>query len=165
VHVTSRDPRIRREQIHNQDVLLPTIEAWRQILREGQLDGMPVPIPEMLSGWLDAYAQFEVASLGLVRWPGRWQPLPLLRLGGRCYRVHFENVICEHCDRQCGPSACPDSAQYAGTGYSPQQVSAEYSELPVQHCPHCQGLLRRRQTLWLASQSSIPGTAASRIGR
>jgi hypothetical protein len=82
--------------------------------------------------------------------------VPLLHLGGRIYRVHFEDVSCEHCSRRCGMSATPDTGAYAGTGLTLQQRVAEFSDLPLQACPHCGGLLRRRQTIWLTATAPKP---------
>jgi hypothetical protein len=150
--VTTGDARIGRELMQGQEVFVPTAEAWRDILRASTLDGLPAPLPEWVSDWLDNYARFDVAALGLVRMGATgWMPVPLLRLGGRTLRVHFEDVICEHCGRRCGPSATPDTTAYAGTGYTLAEAWAEFDGLPVQSCPHCGGVLRRRQTLWLAA--------------
>ena len=148
--MTADDPRIRRADIHGQEVLLPCPEAWREIARDGGLDGQPVlPQGGWVSAWLDRYSGYPAASLGLVRLRGQWVPLPLLYLDGRYYRVHFEDVVCEHCGRLCGPSAAPDAVAYAGTGYSTERAWAEFDRLPVCSCPHCGGALRRRQTVWL----------------
>jgi len=148
------DPRIRRELIHNQVVLLPTPTAWAEILKDGSLERIPLALPEWVAGWLREYARFDAAHLGLVQWRNRWSPLPLLCLDSYYYRVHFENVICEHCGKRCGPSATPDSVSYAGTGLTTAEVWAQFKNLPVRSCPHCSGMLRRRQTVWLVSEDA-----------
>jgi hypothetical protein len=146
----STDPRIQCERLHNQDVFVPTPEAWRDILRDGELDGLSVPIPGWIAGWLAEYSGFAMARLGIVLLRGRWLLIPLLYTRGKYFRVHFEDVICEHCGSRCGPSAQPDTTLFAGTGLTTAQVWAEFDELPVHRCPHCDGILRRRQTIWLA---------------
>ena len=150
----SKDPRIRQACLHNQIVFLPNSEAWRELVLNSDLDKMPVRQPEWIAHWLDEYAPYDVAHLGLFRWKDGWLPVPLLHLSGRYFRVHFENVICEHCGRRCGPSATPDTAAYAGTGLTTAQVLQEFDVLPLQHCPHCGGVLRRRQTVWLAAAAA-----------
>jgi hypothetical protein len=72
-----------------------------------------------------------------------WMPVPLLRLGGRTLRVHFEDMICEHCNRRCGPSAALDTTAYAGTEDTLAEVWAEFDGLPAQPCPHCGVVLNR----------------------
>jgi hypothetical protein len=152
VAVTTDDPRIRRAEIHEQEVLLPSLEAWRDIARDGRLSRQPVlPLGGWVSAWLDRYSGHAAASLGLVPLRGRWVVLPLLCVGGRYYRVHFEDVACEHCGRQCGPSATPDITAYAGSGYSAERAWAEFDRLTVCSCPYCGDILRRRQTVWLGS--------------
>ncbi|WP_426170774.1 hypothetical protein [Pseudoduganella sp. R-34] len=148
------DPRIRTEVIHGQIVHFPSLEAWSEIIRDAALGDIALPIPDWIKRWLDEYGQFHVAHLGLVHKPHHigWLVVPMLRLDGRYYRVHYEDVICEHCDRRCGASATPDSVSYAGTSVDPQKVWDEFNELPLQSCPYCHGMLRRRQTVWLASQ-------------
>ncbi|MCE9635256.1 MAG: hypothetical protein K8T90_06060 [Planctomycetes bacterium] len=147
------DARIRRLLLNGQDVLVPTAPAWREILRSGDLDGAPIRRPEWVERWLEEYGELEPASLGIVRWPDGWVPIQLLTVGPRAIRVHFENVICEHCDRRCGPSATfADPADFVGTGCTDEQRMAEYREFPPRTCPHRHGVLRRRQTMWLASE-------------
>lgn len=132
---------------------MPTTAAWREILRSGELDDSPIRQPDWVTRWLDTYGELDAASLGVVRSPDGWMPLQLLTVGSRTIRVHFENVICEHCDRRCGPSATfSDPSDFVGTGYTHEQRMAEYAALPPRSCPHCGGVLRRRQTMWLASQ-------------
>lgn len=143
------DPRIRHERDHNQDLFIPSKAAWRDIVRCGTLDGMPVPVTSWIAHWVDAHSDIDVSDLAVVQLRNQWWLVPLLRLGGLAYRVHFEDVICEHCNRRCGMSATPDAVLYAGTGLSPQEVWAEFAGLPIEICPHCGGLLRRRQTIWL----------------
>lgn len=144
---------VARILLQGQEALVPTPDAWREALRVGHVEGVPVPIPERVARWLDEYSSFEEAALAMVRFPGdRWHVVPLLRIAGRMLRVHFENVICEHCNSRCGPSATLDTPSYAGTGLTTAQVWAEAEGMPVQSCPHCRGTLRRRQTLWLAAE-------------
>jgi hypothetical protein len=161
--MSTHDPRIRREQMHGQEVLLPTSRAWREVVRGDLLNVLPSQIPEWqtrwLHGWLDTYSGFAVARLGLVRSPVGWMIRSLLKLEGRYYRVHFEDVICEHCGQRCGPSASPDTVAYAGTAYSLERVWEEFDQLPVCNCPHCGGELRRRQTVWLAATSQTEPAA------
>ena len=147
------DLRIRREQLNGQEVLLPSVEAWRDILTNGHIDDLSLTMfdLEWAAGWLNAYGSFEQACLGVLKRHGSWWLLPLLRLNGWYYRVHFENVVCEHCQQRCGPSATPDTSAYAGTGYTTAQAWGEFDSLSLQCCPHCGGMLRRRQTVWLAA--------------
>ncbi|HEV3167779.1 MAG TPA: hypothetical protein VGZ22_27495 [Isosphaeraceae bacterium] len=155
--MTTGDARIGLEPLQGQEVFVPTAEAWRDVLRAGTLDGQPAPLPEWVAGWLDCYAKFDVAALGVVRVGARgWMLVQLFRLGGRTFRVHFEDVICEHCGRRCGLSATPDTTAYAGTGHTVAEVWAEFDGLPVEPCPHCGGMLRRRHTIWLAPRPAKP---------
>jgi hypothetical protein len=147
----SNDPRICKKYLHNQEIIFPNLEAWRDIIREGYLDNMPLWTSSDLGMWLDEYASFEVAYLGLVQWCNEWMPLTFVYLENRYFRVHFENVICEHCKQRCGSSATPDTVSYACTGLTHSEIWAEFDILPIQHCPHCGELLRRRQTIWLAA--------------
>lgn len=149
----SDDPGIASKLLHGQVVYFPTGDAWVEILADKALSGLPIAIPEFASAWLDEYAKFEAAHLGLVRNPRResWSLLPLLLLDGHYYRVHFENVICHSCQRRCGPSAKPETVAYAGTAIeSTKDAWAEFDRLPLQSCPHCHEVLRHRQTVWLA---------------
>lgn len=151
-------PRVRRLLLNGQDVLVPTTAAWREIVRSAVLDGAPISNTDWVTRWLNEYGELDAASLGIVRWPDRWMPLQLLTVGSRTVRVHFEHVICEHCDRRCGPSATfSDPSDFVGTGYTHEQRMAGYAALPPKACPHCRGVLRRRQTMWLAADNLSSG--------
>ena len=152
------DPRVMHLRQFGQNLYVPNVSAWGDILREGQLNGGPVPMPEWVARWVAEYGPFEVAALGvrkLENFAGQpWFLLPLLYIGQKYLRVHFENVICEHCQQRCGPSATPDTVAYAGTDLSNAVLWAEFSNCPVRRCPHCGGVLARRQTIWLAADGS-----------
>ena len=137
------------ETIHRQQVLLPDASDWEKIVAEGTVAGLPLLQPSGVTQWLSSWGALNVAKLGLVEWKGKWWSLPLLLLNGYYYRVHFENVICEHCGQRCGPSATLDTTAYALAGYSTAEAIAEFAKLSVQSCPHCHGLLRQRHTVWL----------------
>jgi len=145
--------RLRKEWLHGQDVLIPAADVWLEILEAGTLNGRSIPIPELIADWLERYSHFEEASLGLVcsNTIG-WQIIPLLYLPEGTFRVHFEDVICDQCGRKNGPSAAPDTAAYAGTGYSNARIWQEFTVLPVRPCRFCKSELQRRQTIWLAEE-------------
>jgi hypothetical protein len=144
------DPRLLLARLHDQDVYLPTSAGWDVLLTGEPLGQFEVPMREWIATWLRDFGRFEVARLALTLWRHGWRLVPLLHLSHEWYRVHFEDVICEHCGRRCGPSATPDTTQYAGTGLTTAQAWAMFDRLRVQACPNCSGLLRRRQTVWLA---------------
>ena len=144
------------ELLHGQDFVLPSKMQWQEICAVGSLEGTPVPVRELIQNWLRSWAELQAAQLGATKIREQWMLVPLLVLKGRYYRVHFEDVICEHCDRRCGPSATPESVSYAGTGLTQAQIWAEFATLPIKACPHCGGLLRRRQTIWLAADEANP---------
>jgi|ERR1700722_11324637 len=150
--MTTNDPRIRKVMLCGQELVVPTTEAWREILREGSLDGMPLPLPNWIALGLDTYSGFAATSLGLIQRRGRWWAQPLLRLGVRIYLVNYEDVICEHCGQRCGPSASIDRVAYPASRTTLE--AEQLIEPPVRDCPHCTKELRRRQTVWLAVENN-----------
>lgn len=155
MHTTLNSELIRREPVGRQVILLPTREEWVALLAVGVLDCLPLMGREVAKGWLKCYSHIEEAALGLKVSGGGWSMAPLLKLRGRYYHVHFEDVICEHCDQRCGLSATPDTVQYIGM--STAEAWAEFDPFPVLSCPHCSGLLRRRQTFWFAGRMEGSG--------
>jgi len=135
---------------HGQQIFIPSLEGWKAILDDGHLGGIRMTSPDNARAFVEKYFRYEAIRLGLVLLRGRWWSFPLLCVEGHLYRVHFEDVICEHCHQRCGLSATPDTVCYAGTGLSVAEVYAEFERLGVKQCPHCSGLLRRRQTAWFA---------------
>ncbi len=130
-------------QLDGQELFLPSLENLREIAAFGTFLGQTVLASDCIVGWLKEFGSFEVASLALHRTYGRWMITPLLFLNGEYLRVHYEDVICEHCQKRCGASATPDFLFVA------QDVRAKVMALPVETCPHCNGELHRRHTLWL----------------
>lgn len=116
------------------------------------LDNKPLPLPEWVRHWRLHYGHFPEAELALVIVRGAWFMISIISIEDRHYRVHFEDVWCEHCGRNCGPSATPDFVAYAGSDLSQAQRREEFDGLPIQDCSHCKRALRRRQTIWLASK-------------
>ena len=140
---------IPRRIVDGQDLYLPSFTMWRQLLAFGQLGEMSLSLLDWIKRWLGEYGKFPVAALALHRRPHdtKWSPIPLLQLNGEYFRVHYEDVICEHCHRRCGASATPDSTLYLSSASA--VICAKLALLPVKACPHCSGKLLLRQTLWL----------------
>lgn len=148
------DSRIHCERLHNQDLFIPTLDSWLDILKIGTLNELAIPTSDLISCWLKEYTPFQEAKLSLVlNKQLRWSLIPLLQLHEGTFRVHYENVICEHCEQRNGPSATPDTTAYAGTGYSHEQIWKEFSVLPVKSCKFCGNILRRRQTIWMGEKA------------
>jgi hypothetical protein len=145
------DPRIEVRRIHGQDVYLPSREAWAILVDGEPLAGLDIPVRELVREWLRALSHFEVVRLGLTRLRGRWHLVPLLRQSDRWYRVHFEDVSCDHCQQRCGWSAAPDTVAYAGTALTTPEIFEAFAPLGIRACPHCGAPLRRRHTVWLAT--------------
>src|SRR5690242_10348272 len=110
------DARIEVAKLHNQVVYLPSAEGWKALLGGEPLGRSRLQMRWWIDAWQKQFGAFEVARLGLTLQENRWAIVPLLHLSGEWYRVHFEDVICEHCEKQCGPSAVPQADAYAGTG-------------------------------------------------
>jgi hypothetical protein len=58
---------IPRINIDGQELLVPTTEIWRQLLKLNSIDGLSIPMPDHISGWLDDFGKFSVARLALHR--------------------------------------------------------------------------------------------------
>ena len=145
--------RLRREQVGPQTVFLPTRAEWTALSEGSTLDGVEIFAPESITGWfrwLETYGSPSEASLGLFAHRGKWIRTSLLRLEERYLQVHFEDVVCEHCGRNCGLSATPRPENYFDMSYT--DAWKEFDIYPVLPCPHCGGMLRRRQTFWLAER-------------
>jgi hypothetical protein len=139
---------MRREQVGRQTIVLPSNAEWAALLTVGLLDDLPLVSEAVARRWLASFGHLKEAGLGLYIQTGKWWAAPLLKLRGRYYHVHFEDVICEHCGRRCGLSATPQPASYFNMSFS--DAWKEFSPYPVLPCPHCGELLRRRQTFWFA---------------
>jgi hypothetical protein len=137
----------RRVNLHGQEVVLPSKDQWQEICLRGVLDGDQVPMIDWIQRWISEYGGYSVSQLGATRLRGKWWLTPMCFLGGRYYPVHFEIVVCEHCQSNCGASACPDTTAYAGTGLSTAEAWAEFDGLPIKACRNCGEKLRRRQTV------------------
>jgi len=149
-------------------IALPALVQWREAIASGQLNGSPLVSPEVTSSWLDRYSPVSCAVLGAWQHHDKCWSIPLLRLKDTLYPVHFEDVICNHCKKRCGLSACPDTTSLWWPGSTVASAWALFKDLPVLHCPHCQSILRHRQTIWFAAPNQsfeADGYAAAQFQR
>jgi hypothetical protein len=139
-----------RIKIREAEVALPTADEWREAAASGYLTDAPLVSPDRILSWLDRYGHLPEAVLGARLEQGKWWSVPLLHLQSAYYPVHFENVICNHCKRRCGLSACPDTTSISWPGGAYAEIWSLFKDLPVLPCPHCHHLLSHRQTFWFA---------------
>jgi hypothetical protein len=132
------------------------VTEWRDAAASGQLSGSRLVSPSTILQWLDSYGHLSGAVLGGGRWHDKWWAIPLLHLEGAYYPAHFEDVICNHCKKRCGLSACPDTTSLWWPGCTSADVWALFTDLPVLQCPHCHGPLTHRQTFWFAPDTCDP---------
>ena len=134
-----------------QKILIPTKEEWEVMLGQKNYNGYDLGrvTCEFVERDLVEFKSNPEVVLALVDQPGRYLYLRLLNIGGILYRVHFEDVICEHCKKRSGMSATPDFVAYAGAKKKDEAWQA-ILKLPVMSCKNCGGKLNRRHTLWFA---------------
>ena len=132
-----------------QPILIPTKEEWYELLSSGEYNGYPLSSTtiDFARRDLEDYDSSPDVVLGLVDQPGRYLYLRMLEIDGVLHRVHFEDVICEHCNKRSGMSAKPDLVCYVGAPKSKEAEEAAW-KLPIMKCKHCNGDLRFRNTIW-----------------
>lgn len=132
-----------------QSILVPTKEEWSKILTAGELNGFPLSSTtiEFATRDLEEFECSPDVVLGLVDQPGRNLYLRMLEIDDVLHRVHFEDVICEHCNKRSGVSAMPDRVMYAGASRAKEAEEAAWN-LQVKKCKHCDADLKHRHTIW-----------------
>jgi len=133
-----------------QNILIPTKDEWSDILKAKKISGCELSkvCCDFAEEDLVCFKNSPEVILGLVDQPGRYYYLRLLEIEGVLHRVHFEDVICEHCNKRSGMSASPDIVSYAGATKKNEAKSAVWA-VPVMSCIHCNGKLNRRHTIWM----------------
>jgi hypothetical protein len=137
-------------KIRGVEIALPSPEQWSAAIASGQLDGSPLASPRVTSSWLDGYSHVPDAVLGAQKRIEKWWAIPLLHIDGAYYPVHFEDVICNQCNKRGGLSACPDTISIWWLGRTAADAWALFEDFPILNCPHCQSPLTHRQTIWFA---------------
>jgi len=134
-----------------QRIIIPTRDEWKDLLREKKYNGYDLSrvTCEFAERDLIDFESNPEVVLALVDHPGRYLYLRLLEIDGTLYRVHFEDVICEHCNKRSGMSATADLVSYAGAKRA-DEARNEMAKLPVMDCKICGGKLNMRHTLWFA---------------
>ena len=133
-----------------QDVLIPSREEWESILEDKKYNDYELSSTscDLAKSHLEYFRNSPEVVLALVGSPQKnFYYLTLLKINDILYRVHFENVICEHCNEISGMSATPDYVAYAGARRA-EEARQAMEKLPVMSCKHCGEKLNRRHTIW-----------------
>lgn len=133
------------------NILIPAREEWEVLLKEKKFNGYDLSqvICKYAERDLLEFAPNPEVVLALELHLERYWYLRLVNLDGILHRVHFENVICEHCNISSGMSATVDLASYGGVKRA-DEARQSMAKLPIKCCKNCGGTLNRRQTIWFA---------------
>jgi hypothetical protein len=137
-----------------QNILIPTKAEWEVLLRDKKYNGYEFSksVCESAKRDLVSFESNPEVVLALVYHPRlSYMYLRLLHIDRVLYRVHFEDVICEHCNKRSGLSATPDFGAYVGAKREDEAREAML-KLPIMNCKNCGGKLSSRHTLWFAQQ-------------
>ncbi len=151
----SDDSRIRRETVDGQVLLVPSEEAWAELMREPRLDGRPLGVGRLLQQFRSVAGRTDDVVVALGRTAEAHQPWVLYHLvsaGGRLRRVVVESQTCWSCG-WIGLTGNPrDLALYEGTA-QPLQALQSAATLPVLSCADCNAPLSR-PAIWLQTVRS-----------
>ena len=132
------------------EIALPNQAQWDEAICSEELDGSPLVSARGASSWLAGHRKIAEAVLGAQRIRGKWWGISLLHIVDVYLPVHFENVICRHCNMDGGLSACPEISGLWWPGRTAKDVWSLFDSFPVLHCPHCKSPLSHRHTIWFA---------------
>ena len=126
--------------IEQQDVI--------EILEKGVFDGYKLMHAEILQQSLSEYKDYRGVELAFLGSKGRYSLICFVTINDKKFRVHLENVICEHCDKRNGVSGTPSMRDLYFQCTEPHKIWEEAMSLTVKSCKHCNNLLKRRHTIW-----------------
>jgi len=132
-----------------QEVIIPTREEWEIMLADGRYNGdqLSEVTIEYAGRDLEDFKNCPEIVLEFTLCHGRESYLRMLKIDNNLHRVHFEDVICEHCGKRTEMSATPDLVGYAGATRAKAAQEAVRA-LPIKNCKHCHAELSRRNTIW-----------------
>ncbi|MGI0120330.1 hypothetical protein [Zooshikella sp. RANM57] len=107
---------------------------------------------ESLYNRLEKYSNYKGITIGVIGYPGRCITIALIKIAGEYHRIHIENVICNHCNKQSGVSGTPGVWElYYGCNNTSQAMKRSMA-LPVKSCIHCGKPLKHRHTIWFENE-------------
>ena len=130
--------------IEDQDVIY--------ILEKGIFDGNKLWHIEYLHEAISEYLNYSGVELALIGSGGRYSLICFVNVDGKKYRVHIENVICEHCGERSGVSGTPGVWDLYFQCSNPKKTWKDAMSLPVKCCKHCNNPLQRRHTIWFENE-------------
>ena len=147
---TTAQERISVERINldGQNLIFLSQEDISDILETGYFDGDKLLHSDILNPVLQDYREIKGVDIAFMGAKGRYQLICFVTVSGEKYRVHIEDVICEHCDQRSGISGTPGVWDLYSSCQYPHAVHDKAMALPVKKCVHCSNPLNRRHTIW-----------------
>ena len=134
--------------LDGQDLIFLSQDDVSKILKTKTFEAFALSHYEILAPALHEYREYSGVEIALMGARGRYQLICFVSVCGKRYRVHIEDVICEHCGKMSGISGTPGVWNLYQFCEDPHAVHSKAMALPVKKCIHCSGLLNRRHTIW-----------------
>jgi hypothetical protein len=144
---------VEKINIDGQNLIFLNQEDISDIVETGKFDGEKLLHSDLLNPSLLYYREIKGVDIAFLGAQGRYQLICFVTVSGKIYRVHIEDVICEHCDQRSGVSGTPIGPLYLFCS-EPHAVLRKAMELPVKKCVHCLGILNQRHTIWFEHEQS-----------
>ncbi|WP_231757857.1 hypothetical protein [Microbulbifer elongatus] len=140
--------------LDGQNLIFLSPDDVSSILETKSFEGFSLFHYDILAQALQEYREYTGVEIALMGARGRYQLICFVRVSGERYRVHIEDVICEHCDKRGGISGTPGVWDLYLFCEDPHAVHSNAMALPVKKCIHCSGLLSRRHKIWFEHEQS-----------
>lgn len=137
-----------RINLDGQNLIFLSQEDISNIIDSGYFEEEKLPHPDILKHALQYYRELKGVEIAFIVNKGRHLLTCFVTISGDRYRVHIENVICEHCNQRSGVSGTPGAWDLYLFCSDPHAVHKKAMALPVKKCVHCSQPLNRRHTIW-----------------
>lgn len=134
--------------LDGQNLIFLSQEDISNIIDSGCFNGEKLRHPDIIKPTLQYYREIKGVEIAIITDKGQQLPICFVTISGHRYRVHIEDVICEHCNQRSGVSGTPGVWELYLFCSDPHEVLKNAMSLPVKKCVHCSKPLNRRHTIW-----------------
>ncbi len=138
--------------LDGQVLFCPTKKQWEQLFKNPYIESKEIALIDFMKSRIEMSFLYPEVNYFLAEYTpkNKFHFYSLLKINNEFIRVHFENVICENCNKRAYISATPSTKDSYILLSPEEKTKAKEKALkyPNLICKHCGEQYHRRYTIW-----------------